>query len=427
MSMAMSFIASALALLLLVLSVFLVVLWRGFREGASWLGSGASLDAQAVTTNAQFYRDQLAELDQEYQLGQLSDVQLKAAQEDVARRVLEDVTHTSTSTADIQPASKQRLWLVSALLALVLPIGAVSLYAVWGQPQALDPVALQHGLEPDAVTPEKLQQMVTALTRRLQDEPNSVEGWVLLGRVQRALAHFDEADEAFSHALQLSQDDDLKIERAEVLAQKNQGSFAGEPWQMIQQVLNVNPNHVNALLLAGSASFSELNYRVALRFWERAREVVAADSPDAASLDEAIAQARDKLGLPAAPAHAKASAEKALPTQSVSGRVSLVAELAAKVSPKDTVFVYATRVSGSRMPLAIIKTTVDQLPLDFVLDDSHAMRPDAKLSSLQEVSVTARISKSGQAIPQPGDWSVTLSPVRLGSRGLNLMIREPTN
>jgi len=94
------------------------------------------------------------------------------------------------------------------------------------------------------------------------------------------------------------------------------------------------------------------------------------------------------------------------------------------VAPTDTVFIYATPVSGSKMPVAIYRTTADQLPLDFVLDDSMAMNPQAKLSDQREVTLRVRISKSGQAQAQPGDLGVSLSPVKPGAQGLNLTVRE---
>jgi cytochrome c-type biogenesis protein CcmH len=102
----------------------------------------------------------------------------------------------------------------------------------------------------------------------------------------------------------------------------------------------------------------------------------------------------------------------------------LVKELQGLVAPTDTVFVYATPVTGSRMPVAILRTTADKLPLDFVLDDSMAMSPSAKLSGMDEVTVRVRISKSSQATAQPGDYGVSLTPVKPGSKGLNLMVRD---
>ena len=374
--------------------------------------------------NTQVYRDQLEELEREYLNGSITQEELHTARDELARRLLEDVS--VPAEVEVNETTFRKPWRWVWGVGVSLPVLAIAIYAVLGQPMALDPAMLARGPEQNAeVTPEQLATMATAIMRRLQDEPNSAEGWVMLGRVQRARNLFSEADEAFAKALALTQDDDLWIERAEVLAQKNNGSFAGEPWAIIQRVLTRNPQHINALLLAGSASFAELNYRTALRFWERARDLVDPSSPDAQELDRAMAEARDKLGLPPVPARAAApTATATVSAASISGRVSVVSELAGKVAPTDTVFVYATPVSGSRMPVAMLRTTANKLPLDFVLDDSMAMTPNAKLSGMSEVTVRVRISKSGQAQPQPGDLGVSITPVKPGAQGLNLMVRD---
>lgn len=422
----------------LVMGALSVALWRGSQQGAlmaSQQNDAANNPAQA---NAAVYRDQLAELDREFVMGNLNYEELKAARDELSQRLLVDVGAEGLTSAPVTPftpaASSKVLWrkpwLAIGLLVFVLPVSSMLMYSVLGEPAALDPMALKQGVDSSAeVTPEKLTEMATALTRRLQDEPNNMDGWVMLGRVQRARDRFEESAEAFAKALALSRDDNLLIERAEVLAQKNGGSFAGEPWTIIQRVLTADPLHLNALFLAGSASYAEMNFTTALRFWERAREVVSADSPDAPELDRAIAEARNKIGLPAIPLRAEkaieAQASKAAMTaSSINGRVTLVKELQGLVAPTDTVFVYATPVAGSRMPVAIVRTTADKLPFDFVLDDSTAMNPSAKLSGMAEVTVRVRISKSGQAMAQPGDYGVSLTPVKLGSKGLNLMVRD---
>ena len=427
-------------MVVVVLTVICVSLWRG-----SQLGADASHQAQEnaddpVQANAAVYKDQIHDLEKEYVLGNLSNEELQIAKDELARRLLDDVGDTTQITKST-PQAWRAPWIWVMGFVFLVPVAASVMYAVMGQPLALNPAALQAEAEQGSdISPEKMTEMATALMRRLQDEPNQIDGWIMLARVQRAREHFDESDEAFRKALALSKDDNLAIEHAEVLAQKNQGNFAGQPWAIIQRVLTADPQHLNALLLAGSASYSELNYRSALRFWERAREVVEPASPDAPELDRAIAQTREKMGLPSAPTRSNALAN-APTSQSatssvgasnnqassarISGRVSVIKELADKVAPTDTVFVFATPVSGSRMPLAIVRTTADKLPFDFVLDDSTSMNPAAKLSSMAEVTVKVRISKSGQAMAQPGDLGVSLTPVKLGSSGLNLMVREP--
>ena len=248
----------------------------------------------------------------------------------------------------------------------------------------------------------------------------------MLGRIQRALAHYDEADAALQKALSLARNDDVLIERAEVLAQKNNGVFKGEPWAIILSVLKADPRNGNALLLAGSAAFSEGRFKESLAYWEKVRGLLPPASPDMPALLDAIDKARERLGLPpVAPATSTANAPAsagAVPSKPVSdgterltGRVSLDPALAAQVSPKDTVFIYANAAEGPRMPLAIVRTTVDKLPYDFVLDDSLAMNPQMKLSQVKSVMVRARISKTGNAMPQAGDFGASVGPITPGS------------
>jgi cytochrome c-type biogenesis protein CcmH len=260
----------------------------------------------------------------------------------------------------------------------------------------------------------------------------------MLGRSYRTLEKYDNAVSAYDRALKLSADDGLKLERAEVLALKAQGNFDGEPWNVIREILKKDPQQKGALLLAGSASYAHDKYADALRYWQQARKLLAADHPDVPSLEGAIATAQNKLGLPVTPPtsspQAPAAASGAGATASVStgaqaglnitGRISLAAALKDKASPTDMVYVYASPANGDRMPLAIFKSTAAKLPLNFTLDDSTAMLPERKLSGAGEVILKARISKSGNAIPQSGDLTGTLGPVKVGAKGLMLEIKE---
>ncbi|MEO0028697.1 MAG: Cytochrome c-type biosis protein CcmH precursor, partial [Pseudomonadota bacterium] len=210
--------------------------------------------------------------------------------------------------------------------------------------------------------------------------------------------------------------------------------------------LQRDPQNYGALLMAGSASYSHEKFADALKYWQQARQPLAADNPDVPSLDEAIESVQKKLGLPAspkvatAPAQASAQATTQATTQAskpgadkgtaansgltVSGQVSMAQALQGKAKPSDVVFIYATPANGERMPLAIFKTTVSQLPMAFTLDDTTAMTPERKLSSAGEVLVKVRVSKSGNAMPQSGDLSGTLGPVKVGAKGLVLEIKD---
>jgi cytochrome c-type biogenesis protein CcmH len=106
----------------------------------------------------------------------------------------------------------------------------------------------------------------------------------------------------------------------------------------------------------------------------------------------------------------------------VSGKVTLAPDLAKKASPEDTVFIFARAAEGPRMPLAILRKKVSDLPLKFTLDDSLAMSPAARLSGMPQVIVGARISKSGNAMPQPGDLQGFTKPVNNTAKDITIVI-----
>jgi cytochrome c-type biogenesis protein CcmH len=300
-------------------------------------------------------------------------------------------------------------------LAIALPLLSLGAYQWLGQPQALEPRTLAQGMPNEHLTPERLEGMAKALRERLQQNPDQAEDWVMLARVERALDHYDAAAQALASALKLSQDLDWAIERAEILATARQGDFQGEPWQIITSVLKTDPQHLGALLLAGSASYSEGRYPQALKHWEQASALVPADAPDRQPLDAALSQVRSKLGLPDPRAQAMAAS-------AVRGRVSLAPSARERVQANDTVFIYAT-APDSRMPLAIEQIKAAQLPYDFVLDDSKAMNPQVHLSDATVLVVRARVSRSGQAQAQPQDLSAELTGVRPGTKGLQLILK----
>ena len=417
------FLSLALTLVAGVLLVLCRALWRASRQP-----SQSSVDP--ARANAEVYREQLAELEREYAQGTLSAQSYQQTRDELTRRLLEDVQTPrvpGVAAAVMAPSRWVRTTLAS--FVVVIPVATLLAYGVLGQPAGLDPAALAQSEPHEAVDPKKMAEMVEKLERRLLEDPNQLQGWVMLGRVRRAMGQFEAAGQAYAKALALSSDDDVAIERAEVLAQAKQGSFEGEPWKIIEAVLRANPDQLSALLLAGSAAYSEGRYEHALKHWQRARTLMAADAPDLPPLEEALAQVRGKLGLaasaaPATPQVSQAPATTASPSASASritGVVQLATSVKAKVAPTDTVFIYATPADGTRMPLAIVRTTVAALPYAFTLDDSSAMT-QANLSSVAQVTLRARISKTGEARAQPGDLGVVLTPVKTGAQGVQLTI-----
>jgi cytochrome c-type biogenesis protein CcmH len=409
MNASLLFVVIALGI---VLCVAVVLLWVLLRDRTP------VTQASQANANAKVYRDQILDLDREHESGHISDQEWQQSRDELSLRLLED-----TSAVDDPAAKAEKPATLTALvLAVALPLSAMGLYMWVGQPEALNPLALK---SPDQVDPKDLAKLAQTLAEKLKDKPDNLQGWVMLGRTYRTLENFEGALKAYDTALKLSEDDDLKLERIEVIAMQRQGQFEGEPWRVIREILQKDPEHFGALLTAGSASYAEGKFADALKYWEKARKPLDANNPDLPGLDNAIATVRDKLGMPPAPVPtANASSSGMGPSLRVSGQVSLSAAVKAKASPNDVVFIYATPANGDRMPLAIFKTTVAQLPFNFTLDDSTAMAPDRKLSAAGEVMVKVRVSKSGNAMPQPGDLSASLGPVKVGAKGLKLEIKD---
>ena len=403
MNASMLFVIIALGIALCVAAIFLWVLLREKKPVTQ---------ASQANANAKVYRDQILDLDREHDSGHISDEEWQQSRDELSLRLLEDTSAVDDPAAKTE---KPAIW-TAVVLAVALPLGSMAMYMWVGQPEALNPLALK---TPDQVDPKDLTKMAQTLAEKLQDKPDNLQGWVMLGRTYRTLENFDAALRAYDSALKLSDDDDLKLERIEVIAMQRQGQFEGEPWNVIREVLQRDPQHFGALLTAGSASYAEGKFADALKYWEQARKPLDANNPDLQGLESAIATVRERLGMP--PAKATPAAASGL---NVTGQVNLSASLKSKASPNDVVFIYATPANGDRMPLAIFKTTVSQLPFNFTLDDSTAMAPDRKLSAAGEVMVKVRVTKSGNAMPQSGDLSGSLGPVKVGAKGLKLEIKD---
>jgi len=196
---------------------------------------------------------------------------------------------------------------------------------------------------------------------------------------------------------------------------------------IVDKALKDNPRNPRALTLAGAIAYDRGDYALAVRHWETLAQVVPPDDPQLGQIRDSIAQARQLAGMPAA-ASAAAPPSRAAPaapaTAQVSGTVRLAPALQARAAPDDLVFIFARAAEGPRMPLAVLRKRVKDLPAAFTLDDSLAMSPAAKLSGVSRVIVGARISKSGNAIPQPGDLQGLAAPVAVGARDVAIEISE---
>lgn len=396
--------------LILTFSVVAVFLWTLLRK------PGAADTQPQDEDTARIYREELQELQAARQSGDLDGEAFERARQDLALRLIGDLPGADAAHPSKNPGS-QRAVVTAVVLALVFPMLGALTYLTLGDPMAVaEPAAAMHGGTdggPDAAA------LAQSLKDKLKTNPQDTQSWILLGRTYRSQDQFDAALDAYNRAMALAPNNRVAIERAEVIAAKNGGQFAGEPWAVINGILKKSPKDGSALLMAGSAAFSEGRFKQALAYWSALRPQLADGSPEAAAVDNALRAAAEKAGMQMpAPTTAAPGAAQAR----ISGQVTLSDAIRKQVRPTDVVFIYAQAEQGSPMPLAILRTTVQALPFTFTLDDSLAMSPQARLSGQTHVTVKARIAQSGQAMPQAGDWIGTLPHVAVGAQGLVVTI-----
>ena len=378
--------------------------------------------ADAATTreiNAGVYRDQLLELDRDLTAGTLSPTDHEQARAELQRRLLDDAALAETPAA--APFGMRRTALA---LVLVLPLATAGLYTWLGSPAALDARATR------SVTQQDVEKMVSDLADRVAKNPSDTKGWIVLARSYRAMNRLPQSEDAFNHIGDtLYQDATLLAEYADVLATRAMGNFNGKPMEMVTRALQVDPEHPMALSLAATAAYNRSDFAQAVVHWEHLLRIVPAESDDAKWLSEAVAKTRAQMGSPAASQAVAAAADKktanaSVGGMSISGRVSLAPALASKVAPTDTVFIFARSPQGPRMPLAVQRGHVADLPFDFKLNDSMAMSPEFKISGAAEVRIEARISKNGSATPGPGDLIGVGPVVKPGTSKVALQIDQ---
>ena len=370
--------------------------------------------ATADAANVAIHRDQLKELDADLAAGTLSPEQRDEARREIEQRLLDDLRAGDGTRAS--PASGRRTGMA---VAAALPVAALLLYLAVGNPAALAPGAASR--DGHAITREQIEGMVERLAERMKENPDDVKGWTMLGRSYAVLDRHAEAAAAYVNAVKRSEPDaQLLADYADALAMAQGRNLRGEPERLIAQALQVDPRNVKALLLAGTVAFQDKKFKDAIAYWERILTVVPPDSDIADSARDSIADARALAGMPKAPPPAKPGVAAVAAT--VSGTVRLSPGIAAKAAPDDTVFIFARPAEGPRMPLAVLRKRVRDLPTAFTLDDSMAMTPAAKLSNHAQVVVGARVSKSGNPAVQPGDFEGLSTQVRPGATGIAVVI-----
>lgn len=338
------------------------------------------------------YKQRRRELKQELAQGSLEPAEYDKLSQELDLQMLDESTAPAPGAKNTATVAR---WPVLFVL-LALPFLGYGLYASLGRPDMVS-IGGGEGSMPNA---QAIEKSIKLLAQRLEQDSGNLQGWLLLARSQQTTKHPQEAAISYQRALALAPGNlDIKALYAQALAESQNNSLAGRPAEIVAEILAADPNHPTGLWLAGLAAAKAGDAVTAISHWQKLKAQYPPGSEDAKQLDAYLAMLQG--GEPEAESHGV----------SVKVHVTLAPALAKAANPEDTLFVFAKAAQGPPMPLAIVRKRVKDLPADVTLDDSMAMAPGMKLSGFPKIVLGARVSKTGNAMPAPGDLQGTSEPV----------------
>lgn len=357
------------------------------------------------------------------------------------------------------PLFRQKTGWTPIALALVfaLPVGALLLYQKVGTPEAIGlsgvPQASSHA--GTAAAAGEIDDLVGKLRARLDESPESLEGWVLLARTLKTMQRYPEALEALQTAKRIAPDDPfVTVELVEAQLFMSQGGMISEDMiNQLQSALDQDPGQQKALWLMGVAAAQSGDDEAAIGYWETLLEQVEADSPIRSSVQEQISAARLRLGIEAPETPPVTLAEQAppQPAPSMAPAVPASEPTAGEAAPVDSatwtgidvqvtggdaipagvpenaVLFVMIRTPGvaAGPPIGVRRVIGPNLPLSMAINDQDSMLQERLISSEPQVQLQARLSLSGSPGARSGDWQSLPVTVPLDStKSVELVIDQ---
>jgi len=395
--------------------IFIVVLMIVFAVGLilmPMLGKTRLKNINPNEQNIAIAKERLNELDIEFEKGLLTDVLYQQQKDECQKSLLSHITE-NRAVSDQSYLSKVQIFLV----LLLIPVLAIPLYLSLGNTNAVDSV-MGMGSSATHKTNSKISmnEALNKLERNLEKDPGNIKGWHMLGRSYMTMERYSEAADIYKKLHQIIGDEvSILLPYADALSMSRNGEISGAPFDLIKKALKLAPDNITALWLAGIGYSEEEQYQLAIDHWEKLLPLLKSDHASQNKIRALIAKAQQYLTQ-----SVDATTEYQVKHDPVAGEgvsvkvtVSLSGSFKSKVNADDVVFIYAKATQGPPMPLAAVRKRVADLPVTVILDDTMAMMPQMKLSSFDTVDIGARISKTGSAMPQPGDIQGMMMSVKL--------------
>ena len=287
----------------------------------------------------------------------------------------------------LRERGSRRVGIVAALMVAGAAAGLYPLWSNWDW----------HAQSPATAGPDVLA-MVTKLEQHMKDEPGDVTGWLMLGRSELALERLDEAILAYDHAVQLAPDNaDAVLGLGEAKSLRAGGNITPEASQLFEHALQLAPANPKALLYAGFAAAGRGDKASARARWQ----ILLALHPPP-EIETMLNQRIAELG-PAGPAASPVAGATAGPPAEATVDVTLAPALKARLKGEVPLFLFAREPGGQGPPLAAKRLTTAALGTRIKLSTADSMIPGRVLVGGRTVSITARVSFSGQPLPAAGD------------------------
>ena len=310
----------------------------------------------------------------------------------------------------LQKEENNSFKLIAVILLLALPL-SIYFYTQRGTPQAMTTnIAQQNSQQPQM----SLEEAVAQLEEKLKENPDDVDGQMLLARTQFSMKNYDKAVTAYSKANELAPNESVILtELAEAIALKNnKGTFLGEPEQYLAKAYELNPQNQKAIWLYDMTFYEKQDYEKTLELWTGLYEMIS-DEGAKKQLAEQLNDIRSKLDMPLI----EEPVYETLITATVDISESLKSHLQGKQA---LLYIYTKETQGMPMPVTVIKKTVQlaDFPMNISMSDAQNLQPNRKLSEFKEVILGARISFSGYAMAQKGDLISKEKNISLGASDL---------
>ena len=414
-----------------IFGALLLAVALGFVVWPLWRGAARTNDVVRDAANLEIFRDQVAEMDADLANGLLTPELYEQGKRELQARLLEEVK-SPEGAGEVKPRNPMKI--LAVLLAVSIPLASAGLYWKLGNQNAFLP---QEQLPTGEFGMATTEAGLKDLQDKVAKDPQNPNGWVMLARSLAQMGRFGEAVQAYDKLTQLVPNEaEVWAEYADTAVMANGQSFTGKPTELLDRALALDPSNQMALSLSGMAAMERKDYATVVSSWETLlQQLPDRESQEAKMIQAGVERARELLaqqkggkgGAPRAaqaqtPRPAQAQTPAAPGRERISGTVMLSDAMKGQAGPNDSVFVLARAAEGPPMPLAVIRKQVKDLPLQFTLDDSMAMSPQMKLSSFDKVVVIARVSKSGDAMPKPGDLQGKSAALKPGVAGLKISI-----